>query len=229
MKKSILFTALVALLVATSCASSTEQTGNQKPKAPKREGWNDGPLYGDVESVTITEYDLAEKFGEIVKDKMKNKATYKFNLNGDVVEIAYYNSDGSLRWKELYKYDAQGKKIEEAEYYPDGSLSRKETYKYDSQGNKIEWTWYNFDGSLSSKTIYKYDSQGNEIEMAVIDEFEFEHKNYVVGALIENETVNEDGLFIFKLKEAGDEIKVEKITSQVDYQKIAQAYMEMDN
>ena len=78
-------------------------------------------------------------------------------------------------------------------------------------------------------TFVTTNRDGNEIEMAVIDEFEFEHKNYVVGALMENETVNEDGLFIFKLKEAGDEIKVEKITSQVDYQKIAQAYMEMDN
>lgn len=78
-------------------------------------------------------------------------------------------------------------------------------------------------------TFVTTNRDGIEIEMAVIDEFEFEHKNYVVGALIENETVNEDGLFIFKLKEAGDEIKVEKITSQVDYQKIAQAYMEMDN
>ena len=78
-------------------------------------------------------------------------------------------------------------------------------------------------------TFVTTNRDGIEIEMAVIDEFEFEHKNYVVGALIEDETVNEDGLFIFKLKEAGDEIKVEKITSQVDYQKIAQAYMEMDN
>ena len=78
-------------------------------------------------------------------------------------------------------------------------------------------------------TFVTTNRDGNEIEMAVTDEFEFEHKNYVVGALIENDTVNEDGLFIFKLKEAGDEIKVEKITSQVDYQKIAQAYMEMDN
>ena len=78
-------------------------------------------------------------------------------------------------------------------------------------------------------TFVTTNRDGIEIEMAVIDEFEFEHKNYVVGALIENETVNEDGLFIFKLKEAGDEIKVEKITSRVDYQKIAQAYMEMDN
>ena len=28
--------------------------------------------------------------------------------------------------------------------------------------------------------------EGNEIEMAIVDEFEYEHKNYVVGALIED-------------------------------------------
>ena len=78
-------------------------------------------------------------------------------------------------------------------------------------------------------TFVTTNKEGNEIEMAVIDEFEFEHKNYVVGALIENDTVNEEGLFIFKLKEAVEEIKVEKIANSDEYQKIAQAYMEMDN
>ena len=78
-------------------------------------------------------------------------------------------------------------------------------------------------------TFTTTNKEGNEIEMAVIDEFEFEHKNYVVGALIEEDTVKEDGLFIFKVKEAKEEIIVEKIASQTEYQKIAEAYMEMEN
>ena len=78
-------------------------------------------------------------------------------------------------------------------------------------------------------TFTTTNKEGNEIEMAVVDEFEYEHKNYVVGALIENDTINEEGLFIFKLKEHGEEIDVEKISSQEEYQKIAQAYMEMEN
>lgn len=77
-------------------------------------------------------------------------------------------------------------------------------------------------------TFTTTDKEGNEMEMAVMDEFEFEHKNYVVGALIEEDTIKEDGLFIFKVKEAGEEIKVEKITNPTEYQKIAQAYMEME-
>lgn len=77
-------------------------------------------------------------------------------------------------------------------------------------------------------TFTTTNKDGNEIEMAVVDEFEYEHKNYVAGALIEDNTINEDGLFIFRVKEAGEEIKVEKIANQTEYQKIAQAYMEME-
>lgn len=78
-------------------------------------------------------------------------------------------------------------------------------------------------------TFTTTNKEGNEIEMAVMDEFEFEHKNYVVGALIEENTIQEDGLFIFRVKEIGEDIQVEKISSQTEYQKIAQAYMEMEN
>ena len=78
-------------------------------------------------------------------------------------------------------------------------------------------------------TFTTTNKDGNEIEMAVMDEFEFEHKNYVVGALIEDNIINEEGLFIFCVKEVGEEIKVEKIASQTEYQKVAQAYMEMED
>ena len=78
-------------------------------------------------------------------------------------------------------------------------------------------------------TFTTTNKDGNEIEMAVMDEFEFEHKNYVVGALIEDNIINEEGLFIFRVKEVGEEIKVEKIASQTEYQKVAQAYMEMED
>ena len=78
-------------------------------------------------------------------------------------------------------------------------------------------------------TFTTTNKEGREIEMAVMDEFEFEHKNYVVGALIEGDTVNEDGLFIFRVKEMGDDIKVEKISNPTEYQKIAEAYMDMES
>ena len=78
-------------------------------------------------------------------------------------------------------------------------------------------------------TFITTNKEGKELEMAVMDEFEFEHKHYVVGALIEDNTILEDGLFIFRVKETGEEIKVEKIANPEEYQKIAQAYMEMED
>lgn len=69
---------------------------------------------------------------------------------------------------------------------------------------------------------------GEEIEMAVVDEFEFEKKPYVVGALIEGDTINEEAFFIYKVVVGDEDFKVEKIKNQVDYQKIARAYMELE-
>ncbi|MBQ5647693.1 MAG: hypothetical protein IIV16_01055, partial [Alistipes sp.] len=160
MKKTILFVVSLSLLAVSACTSN---------KAPERQGWDNegyGPLYGNVESVTFIEYNLAEKFGEIIKDGIGYKEVYKFNQQGDVIEEVDYNSDGSLRWKHLYKYDSKGNMIEEASYRGDGSLERKDLYKYDSKGNKIEWAYYNCDGSLREKYLYKYDSKGNMIEEA---------------------------------------------------------------
>ena len=165
MKKSILFTVLLSLLAVIAYA--------QKLEAPKRQGWNDwyGPLYGDVESVTITSYKLTEKLGKIVKDDIINKKWfYRFNQKGDVIEAAQYNSDGSLdcKYTYKYKYDLQGNRIEAAQYNSDGSLNWKCTYKYDSQGNKVEEIEYTSDGSLFGKSFHKslckYDSHGNLIE-----------------------------------------------------------------
>lgn len=69
--------------------------------------------------------------------------------------------------------------------------------------------------------------EGTEVEMAVIDEFEYERKHYVVGAIIENDTINEDGMYIYRSVINGEEFSVEKIDNEVEYMKVAKAYMEM--
>ncbi|MBR5579530.1 MAG: DUF1292 domain-containing protein [Lachnospiraceae bacterium] len=78
-------------------------------------------------------------------------------------------------------------------------------------------------------TFTTMNKEGVEIEMAVMDEFQFEHKNYVVGALVEGDLIKEEGLFIFRLKEAEDSIEVEKIDDAAAYERIAKAYMEMED
>jgi hypothetical protein len=68
---------------------------------------------------------------------------------------------------------------------------------------------------------------GDEVEMAVVDQFEFENKAYVAAALVEGDTVSDEGCFIYRIKVGEDDFKVEKITNQIDYNRVAEAYMEM--
>ena len=77
-------------------------------------------------------------------------------------------------------------------------------------------------------TFHVTSKDGADVEMAVIDEFDFENKHYVVGALVEDDTINEDGLYIYRSVIEGDDFKVEKIAREFDYNRIAKAYMEME-
>ena len=77
-------------------------------------------------------------------------------------------------------------------------------------------------------TFHVTSKDGADIEMAVVDEFDFENKHYVVGALVEDDTINEDGLYIYRSVIEGDDFKVEKIAREFDYKRIAKAYMEME-
>ena len=78
-------------------------------------------------------------------------------------------------------------------------------------------------------TFTTTDKEGKELEMAVVDEFEYEHKNYIVASLIENDTINEDGMFIFLGKVIDGELTVEKIAEAKEYEKIATAYLDIES
>ena len=72
---------------------------------------------------------------------------------------------------------------------------------------------------------------GDTVEMAVVDEFDFENKHYVVGALIKDDEIMDDGRYIYKLvmKEDDEEFKVEKISREFEYNRVAEAYMNMED
>ena len=153
---------LTILVAAASCTLSAAD-------APKHHGWNDDPLYGNVESLTITSYSIKDSSGVLSRSKIKEKFCYNFNQSGDVTERAKYNSDGSLDYKLTFKYDSKGNVTEEARYTSAGSLLWKYIYKYDTKGNKTELAKYDSAGSLIWKSIYKYDSKGNKTEMTIYD------------------------------------------------------------
>ena len=69
---------------------------------------------------------------------------------------------------------------------------------------------------------------GSTVEMAVVDEFDFEDKHYVVGAVIKDDTILEDGQYIYECIIEGDDFNVEQIKKEFDYNRIANAYMHME-
>ena len=77
-------------------------------------------------------------------------------------------------------------------------------------------------------TFHVTASDGSDVEMAVVDEFDFEGDHYVVGAVIKDDTIDEEGRYIYKSVIKGDTFTVEKIKREFDYKRIAEAYMSMD-
>ena len=69
---------------------------------------------------------------------------------------------------------------------------------------------------------------GAEIEMAVMDEFDFEDEHYVVGAVVKDDTILDDGRYIYRSVIEKDGFVAEKIRREFDYKRIAEAYMEME-
>ena len=49
---------------------------------------------------------------------------------------------------------------------------------------------------------------GTKVEMAVVDEFDFEKEHYVVGAIIEGDTINDDGRYIYRSVMSGEDFTV---------------------
>lgn len=77
-------------------------------------------------------------------------------------------------------------------------------------------------------TFHVISKDGIDVEMAVVDEFDFEEKHYVVGAIVKDDTILDDGRYIYQSIINGDDFTVEKIKREFDYNRIAKAYMEMD-
>lgn len=69
---------------------------------------------------------------------------------------------------------------------------------------------------------------GSDVEMAVVDEFEFEKKPYIVGAVVKDDQIMDDGRYIYRYTMKAGEIIAEKITSPTEYEKVVKAYMEME-
>lgn len=68
---------------------------------------------------------------------------------------------------------------------------------------------------------------GSQGEFAIVDRFDYKEKHYVVVAQVVDDTVSEEGLFIYQAEEEEESITITKITADI-YAKVAEYYMSLE-
>ena len=152
-------------------------------------------LLGRVETVTIEEAKVSQRFGEpreglrrhvsshiydnkgnlIEKTRYESDGgidkrwVFDYNTRGDMIKKTRYDDNGSLKEKWVYAYDARGKMTEKTQYESDGSIDEKWVYTYNDKGHMTEDTHYTGKGSLCKKWVYAYDEGGSVIEASKYD------------------------------------------------------------
>lgn len=74
---------------------------------------------------------------------------------------------------------------------------------------------------------FTYELNGKVMEWAIIEEFEFEEKTYIVCQEVIGDTLSEEGLYLFEGISEGDEITVKNIDSEEEYDRIVDEYLRL--
>lgn len=77
-------------------------------------------------------------------------------------------------------------------------------------------------------TFFVTAKDGSTVEMAVVDEFDFENRHYLVSAVVKDDEIIEEGRYIYRCILKDNDFEVEKITREFEYKRIAEAYMNME-
>jgi len=98
--------------------------------------------------------------------KTATKNVFKYNANGDMVELSSYKTDGKINSTIRYTYDANGKLIKEETVLGNGTVDLVSAIKTDAKGNKIEQEDVRPMGNIifNYKYYYKYDEKGQQVE-----------------------------------------------------------------
>ena len=72
---------------------------------------------------------------------------------------------------------------------------------------------------------FTYDLNGKTMEWAIIEEFDFEEKTYIVCQEVLGDTLSDEGLYLFEsLENEGEEITVKNIETEEEYNRVVDAY-----
>ena len=74
---------------------------------------------------------------------------------------------------------------------------------------------------------FTYELNGKTMEWAIVEEFEFEEKTYIVCQEVIGETLSDEGLYLFEGVSEGDEITVKNIDSEEEYNRGVDEYCKL--
>ena len=69
---------------------------------------------------------------------------------------------------------------------------------------------------------------GKDIEFAITEEFDFEGKHYILCGEVTGDEINDEEVYLFRAVVEAEEITVESIDSEEEYDRIVEAYYEMN-
>ena len=85
------------------------------------------------------------------------------------------------------------------------------------------------DDEMVEYDTFTFDMNGKVTEWAITDEFDYEGKKYIVCAEVIGDTLSDEGLYLFEsVSLEGDEITVQNIASEEEYDKVVEYYCSLE-
>ena len=74
---------------------------------------------------------------------------------------------------------------------------------------------------------FSLELNGKETEFAITEEFDFEGKHYILCGEVEGDEINDEEVYLFRAIMEEEEITVESIETEEEYDRIVEAYYMM--
>jgi hypothetical protein len=135
--------------------------------------------------------------------KGPKKHDYKYDENGNLIDIFAYQNDGQIYEHTKYIYK-NGMKIEMIRKRISTSKTQKIVYNYDSKGNNTEIINHGWDGYLFSIKKYEYDDNGKKTKMEEHSYYKGQPRGKDIhvyddrGNMIEERNITSDGTLMGK-------------------------------
>lgn len=97
-------------------------------------------------------------------------------------------------------------------------MANEEILKNENQVNEEEMVEYD---------TFTYEFNGKNMEWAIVDEFDFEEKTYIVCQEVVGDSLSEEGLYLFEGISEGEEITVKNIDSEEEYNRVVDEYLRL--